>query len=83
LSQLLGLDAKEGSQCLSQVVKAHRIELEAEIDHLASMEEISWWQKPHALWLKEDDNNTRFFHILASSHKRANHVRHRGGWCVE
>ncbi|KAK1283408.1 hypothetical protein QJS10_CPB21g01069 [Acorus calamus] len=36
------------------------------------MEEIEWRQKSKALWLKAGDNNTRFFHTIASQHKRSN-----------
>ena len=40
-----------------------------DIDFLASLEEISWRQKSKALFIKEGDNNTRFFHRLAHSHR--------------
>ena len=39
------------------------------------MEETSWRRKSHALYVKERDNNTRFFQILANSHRRVNHIR--------
>ena len=35
-------------------------------------------QKSRALFLKKGDNNTRFFHKLANSHRQANTMR-----CVE
>ena len=38
-------------------------------------EEISWRQKSHALFVKEGDNNTCFFHRLANSHRNANLIK--------
>ena len=72
LSELLDLDMREGMQVLSTADKARKIDIKAEIEFLASLEEISWSQKSRALFLKEGYNNTRFFHRLANSHRRAN-----------
>ena len=35
-------------------------------------EEISWRHRSRELWLKEGDNNTRFFHRMANVHSRRN-----------
>ena len=35
-------------------------------------EEISWRQKSRELWLKEGDNNIKFFHKMVNAHSRRN-----------
>ncbi|GMY24730.1 NADH dehydrogenase [ubiquinone] iron-sulfur protein 1, mitochondrial-like [Fagus crenata] len=45
-----------------------------ELERTALLEEISWRQKSQALWLREGDKNTRFFHRLANSHRRHNSI---------
>ena len=46
----------------------------SEVENLLSLEEISWRQKSRMLWIKEGDNNTKFFHKMANSRKRFNHL---------
>ena len=75
LSDLLGLDAREDLSGLSQEDQTRRIQIKGEIANLASLEEISWRQKSQFLFVKEGDNNTRFFHRVANSHRRSNHIR--------
>ena len=74
-SELLDLDLREGMQTLSPADSARRVEIKTDIEHLASLEEISWRQKSKALYLKEGDNNIEFFHRLANSHRRTNTMR--------
>ena len=71
----MGLDAREDLSGLSQEDQTRRIQIKGEIAHLASLEEISWRQKSRILFVKEGDNNTRFFHRVANSHRRTNHIR--------
>ena len=55
--------------------RSRRIVIKADIEHLASLEEIFWRQKSKALFIKEGDNNTQFFHRLANSHRQTNQIR--------
>ena len=75
LSELLGLDAREDVSGLSQEDQTCHIQIKGEIAHLASLEEISLRQKSRMLFVKEGDNNTLFFHRVANSHRRTNHIR--------
>ena len=75
LSELLGLDAREDLSDLSQEDQTRRIQIKGEIANLASLEEISWRQKSRFLFVKEGDNNARFFHRVANSHRRSNHIQ--------
>ena len=46
-------------------------------------EEISWRQKSRKVWLKEGDNNTRFFYRMTNAHSRRNwlsKVKVNGCW---
>ena len=50
------------------------------------MEEMSWRQKSKELWLKEVDRNTRFFHQMANTHQRINHISRikvNGSWVTK
>ena len=75
LTELMGLDAREEMLGLSNEVQIRRIQLKGDIEQLASLEEISWRQKTRALYVKEGDNNTQFFHKLANSHRNANFIK--------
>jgi len=43
-----------------------------EYEELHKNEETAWRQRSRILWLKEGDNNTKFFHNSANAHKRSN-----------
>ena len=56
-------------------MRSRRTQVKGDIAALAALEEAFWRQKSCALYVKEGDNNTKFFHILANSHRRSNHIR--------
>uniref|UniRef100_A0A2N9FG38 Reverse transcriptase domain-containing protein n=1 Tax=Fagus sylvatica TaxID=28930 RepID=A0A2N9FG38_FAGSY len=66
------LNCKEQQGGLSSSELEHRGALLLDLDKLAHCEETSWRQKSRVLWLKEGDNNTKFFHKIANSNRRRN-----------
>ena len=74
LEALKFLDVKEGEHSLSEVELGERAMLRSQIQNLLSLEEVSWRQKSRMLYIKEGDNNTKFFHKMANSRRRHNHI---------
>ena len=48
--------------------------LRTELEKVTLMEEICWRQKSKALWIREGDRNSKFFHRIANSHRRFNTI---------
>lgn len=46
----------------------------AGLERVLLMEEILWRQKSRALWLKEGEKCTKFFYIVADSHRQSNAI---------
>ena len=76
--ELLGalnlFDAKEGDLGLSVAEIHERNSVRSQVEYLLSLEKISWRQKSRMLCIKEGDSNTKFFHKVANSHRRYNHL---------
>jgi hypothetical protein len=71
---VLELDLKEGLGGLSPDDLHYRDVLKSEVTRLTHLEESSWRQKSRVLWLKEGDNNTKFFHKVENSNRRRNFI---------
>jgi hypothetical protein len=74
MAELSQIDEKEERGGLSTTERNNRKAVVGELDKLAHLEEISWRQKSHVLWLKEGDNNTKYFHKMANSNRRRNYM---------
>ncbi|KAG6626350.1 hypothetical protein CIPAW_15G041600 [Carya illinoinensis] len=69
-AEIKGLERIQENRPLTQEEIAVKKELEADLERVVVREETSWRQKSRALWLKEGDRSTKFFHRIANSHRR-------------
>ena len=74
LEEIRELDSFQGDRGLDEEEKRKKMLLSMELEKILLGEEISWRQKSRALWLKEGDKNTKFFHRVANSNRRVNSI---------
>ena len=75
LEELKILGAKEEELGLTNGEKCYRTDLKSKVEHLLSLEEISWKQKSRMLCIKERDNNAKFIYKMENSQRRHNNLR--------
>nr|XP_009804761.1 PREDICTED: uncharacterized protein LOC104249929 [Nicotiana sylvestris] len=74
LSQIAAFDSIQDIRALTEDESVKKTSLLMEYEEHIKNEEIAWRQRSRALWLKEGDRNTKFFHITANAHKRSNNI---------
>ncbi|XP_031101846.1 uncharacterized protein LOC116005747 [Ipomoea triloba] len=67
------LEALRNCSCMRDVEQYHNVE--RELSTLLAQEELYWRQRSKQLWLKEGDQNTKYFHQFASQRRRSNQLR--------
>jgi hypothetical protein len=72
MEELCALDSLEEQRGLTSEEKARKCGVIRDLESSILQEEISWRQKSRALWLKEGDKCTKFFHRVANMNKRSN-----------
>jgi hypothetical protein len=68
------MDLVEECCCLEEDEKVQKVDMSRELEKTLLFEEMNWRQKSRALWLREGDKNTKFFHRVANSHRKFNQV---------
>jgi hypothetical protein len=55
---------------ISQDKVLEETRLRCHLEHLEELKNIKWRQTAHAWWLKDGDQNTRYFHFFAIARKK-------------
>ncbi|KAK3002002.1 hypothetical protein RJ639_020928 [Escallonia herrerae] len=74
MSEIDTLNNKEEELLLSNKDLQRRLSLQLEFHQITKMGEISWRQKSRETWLKLGDENSRYFHMMASMKRRRNFI---------
>lgn len=70
--QDIGIKEEKGHITSDDITKI--IRLKEDLQRKVKEEEIKWRQRSQCRWLREGEENTRFFHGLASTMKRSNRI---------
>ncbi|KAG5594744.1 hypothetical protein H5410_035976 [Solanum commersonii] len=74
LAKLAELEEIQDQRVLTEDETLSKAELLVDFESIAKCEEIAWRQRSRVNWLKQGDNNTKFFHRSANAHRRYNNI---------
>ncbi|KAL8511535.1 hypothetical protein ACS0TY_018078 [Phlomoides rotata] len=67
------IDTQQRQPQTEEMIREIKV-LQCNLDDMLKQEETFWFQRSQALWLKEGDRNTSFFHSKASQRKRRKNI---------
>ncbi|WMV13595.1 hypothetical protein MTR67_006980 [Solanum verrucosum] len=73
-NQIAGLEKVQEQRILTDDELLQKVHLSREFDEASRNEEIAWRQRSRIQWLKHGDKNTKYFHRMATAHKRINSI---------
>lgn len=74
LHDLEELDNNKEACKLTPAEAKHEQEIQEQLSVILKQEEIYWLQRSWLQWLKEGDENTKFFHVVANGHRNRNFI---------
>ncbi|KAH7659258.1 RNA-directed DNA polymerase protein, partial [Dioscorea alata] len=85
LNDLNVLDVAKESRTLDQAEQNQELFLHESLGVIHKQEELYWKQRSRLQWLREGDENTKFFHAVANGRKNRNaipRIEHDGRTCT-
>ncbi|CAL8991500.1 unnamed protein product [Prunus brigantina] len=74
-AKIAALDLMEGQGGLDNILRKEREELYLLVSDLVHKEEVKWRQRGKIQWARDGDNNTKFFHRIASGRRKRNFIQ--------
>lgn len=74
VEQLVRLEELQDQRAITEDELLQKVQLSMEFEEVSGNEEIAWRQRSRVQWLNFGDRKTKYFHRIATTHKRLNSI---------